>query len=56
MAGRLNDQFGKQEVERRFEASLRGAFKTPPMPMKSLTPKRRKARGRARKISNAASG
>ena len=44
-----NEQFGKQEAERRFEAALRGAFKTPPMPMKSLTSKRRKSPRRSRK-------
>jgi hypothetical protein len=45
---RTNEQFSKQETERRFEAALRGAFKTPPTPMKSMVAKRRKIRRRAR--------
>jgi hypothetical protein len=40
MAKRPNEQFSRQEAERRFEAALRGAFKTPPMPMKSMARKR----------------
>jgi len=44
MAKSVNEPFSKQEAERRFEAALRGAFKTPPMPMKSIPPKRRTAR------------
>jgi uncharacterized membrane protein YqiK len=50
-----NEQFSKQETERRFEAALRGAFKTPPMPMKSMAPKRRKVRQPARKAAKRAS-
>ena len=49
MTKRPNDQFSRQEAERRFEAALRGAFKTPPMPMKSGASKRRKVRPRLRK-------
>jgi len=44
-----NEQFSKQEAERRFEAALRGAFKATPMPMKSMASKRRKARPSTRK-------
>lgn len=51
MAARPNDPFSKQETERRFEAALRGAFKTPPMPMKGSASKRHKARQRARKAA-----
>lgn len=50
MTKNANEQFSKQETERRFEAALRGAFKAPPMPMKTM-PKRRKERRPARKIS-----
>jgi hypothetical protein len=45
---RTNEQFSKQETERRFEAALRGAFKIPPTPMKSMVAKRRKIRRRVR--------
>jgi len=53
MTNRSNEQFSKQETERRFEAALRGAFKTSPMPMKSVAPKRRKGRRPARKAKGA---
>jgi hypothetical protein len=46
MAKSPNEQFSKQEAERRFEAALRGAFKAAPMPMKGIPPKRRKVRPR----------
>jgi hypothetical protein len=55
MAKRPNEQFSKQEAERRFEAALRGAFITPPMPMKSIAPKRGKPQRRARKSLKASS-
>jgi hypothetical protein len=55
MAKRANEPFSKQEAERRFEAALRGAFKAAPMPMKSIAPKRRKARARPRKVLKASS-
>jgi hypothetical protein len=55
MAKRPNEPFSKQEAERRFEAALRGAFKTPPTPMKSLASKRSSVR-RPRKRLNASSG
>lgn len=50
MAKSPNEPFSKQEAERRFEAALRGAFKATPMPMKSIAPKRRRARTRPRKV------
>jgi hypothetical protein len=37
-----NDQYGDQEAQRRFEAALKGAFKTPATPMKDIPPKRPK--------------
>jgi hypothetical protein len=49
MAKSPNEQFSKQEAERRFEAALRGAFKTAPMPMKSMASKRGRAGRRPRK-------
>jgi hypothetical protein len=54
MARRTSEQFSKQEAERRFEAALRGAFKAPPTPMKSLGPKSRKTR-RPRKTAKVSS-
>ena len=57
MAKRANEQFSRQEAERRFEAALRGAFKTPPMPMKGIAPKRAKRRmRRALKAPSGSSG
>jgi len=49
MAKTPNEQFSKQEAERRFEAALRGAFKAAPMPMKSMASKRSGARPSKRK-------
>ena len=56
MAKRPDEQFSKQEAERRFEAALRGAFKTSPMPMKSMARKRAKPQRRVRKSLKATSG
>jgi hypothetical protein len=36
------DQYGAEETERRVKAAVRGAFKTEPKPLKSMTPKRPK--------------
>jgi hypothetical protein len=55
MTKSADEQFSKQETERRFEAALRGAFRTPPMPMKSMTPKRRKVRQPKRKVAKRSS-
>jgi len=49
MARSPNEQFSKQETERRFEAALRGAFKATPMPMKNMASKRHRARPPKRK-------
>jgi hypothetical protein len=38
-----SNQYSKAETERRYKAALQGAFKTPPKPLKSMTPKRPKA-------------
>jgi hypothetical protein len=35
--------FSAKETKARYEAALRGAFATPPQPLKSMTPKRPKA-------------
>jgi hypothetical protein len=56
MAKRPNEPFSKQEAERRFEAALRGAFKSPPTPMKAIAAKRSRPGRRARKMLNASSG
>jgi hypothetical protein len=37
-----NEHYSKQEATRRFEAALRGAFTTPPKPMKDIPRKRPK--------------
>jgi len=42
---RQNDQLSSAETQRRFEAALRGAFNTPPKPMKDI-PRRRKPKAR----------
>jgi hypothetical protein len=56
MAKRPNEPFSKQEAERRFEAALRGAFRSPPMPMKAIAAKRSQTGRRARKTLKASSG
>jgi hypothetical protein len=38
------DQYSKEEIARRFEATLRGAFSTPPKPMKDIPRKRPKTK------------
>jgi hypothetical protein len=38
------DDYPADEAKRRFEAALRGGLSTPPKPLKSMTPKRRKAK------------
>jgi len=35
-------QYSEQEAEQRFVAALKAAVKTPPKPLKSMTPKRTK--------------
>jgi hypothetical protein len=40
MDAKRDDQFGKREAKQRLEAALKGAFKTPPTPMKDIPPKR----------------
>lgn len=37
------ESYTEQETRRRFESALRGAFKTPPVAMKDIPPKRAKA-------------
>lgn len=41
------DQYSDKEAKARFEAALRGGLKTPPKPLKSVTPKRQKAQRKA---------
>jgi hypothetical protein len=43
MAKEPGDQYSDKEAKARFEAALRGGLKTPPKPLKSMTPKRKKA-------------
>jgi hypothetical protein len=51
MDAKRDEKFSKQEAKERLETALRGAFKTPPTPMKSLPRKRAKRKG---KTDNAA--
>lgn len=41
--GKNDEQFSEATTQRRFEALVRSALKTPPKPLKSMTPKRSKA-------------
>jgi hypothetical protein len=38
---RSDEQYSRDEAQERFDAALRGAFKTPPTPMKDIPKKRR---------------
>jgi hypothetical protein len=49
MDAKREDKFDKRQAAERMEAALRGAFKTPPTPMKSIAPKR--AKQKAKKAS-----
>lgn len=40
--GRSDDKYTDRETHQRFEAALRGAFVTPPKPMKDIPRKRPK--------------
>jgi hypothetical protein len=42
MDAKQDEQYSAEEIERRVKAAVRGAFKTEPKPLKSMTPKRRK--------------
>jgi hypothetical protein len=48
MEKKNEDRYSKEEAQRRFESALRGAFATPPKPMKDIPRKRPKTR-RAKK-------
>jgi len=37
-----SDNYNDKEARRRFDAALRGGLRTPPKPLKSMTPKRAK--------------
>jgi len=56
MMKREDDQYTKQEAQRRFMAALKAAVNTPPKPLKSMTPKGVPAQSRKRRkrASNAA--
>ena len=41
---KLDDKYGDAEAQRRFEAALKGAFATPPKPMKEIPRKRPRAK------------
>lgn len=48
-----DNQYNKDEAQRRFEAALRGAFITPPKPMKDI-PRKRRAQKRKPKVKSSA--
>ena len=50
---KTKDEYSKQETNKRFEAALRGAFNTPPKPMKDIPRSRSKAKRKPRKKSTA---
>jgi hypothetical protein len=43
-----NEQYSEQEANKRFDAALRGAFATPPKPMKDIPRKRVKTKRKPR--------
>jgi hypothetical protein len=45
---RQSEQYAKNEAQRRFDAVLRGAFDTPPQPMKDIPRKRAKMKRKPR--------
>jgi hypothetical protein len=47
------NKFSEQESNLRFEAALRGAFKTPPKPMKDIPRVKSKAKRKPRKRATA---
>lgn len=50
---RKDDKFSDAEVTKRFDAALRGAFATPPKPMKDI-PRKRPKQNRKPKIKASA--
>jgi hypothetical protein len=46
---RSDEQYSRDEAQRRFDDALRGAFKTPPTPMKDIPKKRQRTRIKVRK-------
>jgi hypothetical protein len=52
---RGNEPYSGTEALRRMEAALRGAFNTPPKPMKEIPRKRPKARRKGEKADRRAS-
>jgi hypothetical protein len=45
---RKSERYSKSETDKRFEAALRGAFSTPPKPMKDIPRKRPKQKRKAK--------
>lgn len=43
-----DDKYSEEEAQRRFDAALRGAFSTPPKPMKDIPRKRPKTKRKPR--------
>jgi len=48
MDTKQDDEFSREEIERRVKAAVQGAFRTEPKPLKSMTPKRPKAQRKER--------
>jgi len=46
MDAKRDNKFSEREAKQRLDAALRGAFKTPPTPMKDIPSKRPKAQSR----------
>jgi hypothetical protein len=44
MDNKKNEQYSEEEAKLRFDSALRGAFATPPKPMKEIPRKRQKAK------------
>jgi hypothetical protein len=51
MKKRKETDYTEEEAQRRFDAALRGAFSTPPKPMKEMPRKRPKRRRQSQKKS-----
>jgi hypothetical protein len=51
--GKFGCGYTEEEITKRFETALRGAFSTPPTPMKDLPRKRPKMKKKPRKKATA---
>jgi hypothetical protein len=51
MSKKPDDHYSREEAQQRFMASLKAAVNTPPKPLKSMTPKRRKKQQTTKKAA-----